>query len=620
MKQIIRTKSSIKLKLLSLCIFLSLLMTCILYFILYTNTKENYIKMESEEIGNRLSLALLNIDRDYLQFIRFTQTLSSNPAVEKFFTLDQSEIDISYDNNNASGIVDPSNNPKYIIVRAYVEVNSLLTNFGIYDNVAKCVITSGKHNNTITVGLLYGHSTDLTHFEELCDNRNRRFPAGIVKSPFFYSNLYAQKYVIPLQSKIYTKHGNRQIGTIYFALSDKWITNQLGMLGSTAEDSVLIRLNDSIYEYSSSEFTEVTDTYNQIYTVPSKALYANVKVTEPIPTLGGDSYVIVSANNSDIILAQKLSNYNFNFFKDDTYQVFIPALAFIVLIVVLFYILLQRLIKRPIIKICEQLQDVSQGIFQIENTIRTSDEFWLISQEIVNMAGNINQLMQKELEDEKLKQNYQFQALQSQINPHFLYNTLNSIRWLGEINGIPGVVDMTTTFSRMLRQTFRNPGETVPLRDEINFIKDYAVLQSYRYGNMFEIEYLIEKETLYQARMIKFTLQPLVENAIFHGIEPLHSRKKIQIKAEEKDGDLLIRIIDNGAGIKQEDLEKLNDLDSNRSDKMSGIGIHNIHKRITIEYGPKYGLHIESKVGEYTCVYVLLPLNLMEDGGNLYNC
>lgn len=396
------------------------------------NTRDNYIKMESEEIGNRLSLALLNIDRDYLQIIRFTQTLSSNPAVEQFFTLNQSEIDASSNLTNAANIKKPNDNPKYIIVHSYVEVSSMLTNLGIYDMVAKCVISSAKHNNTITVGWIYGHSTDLAYFKKLCDNWDQRFPAGIVKSPFFYSDLYGQKYVIPLQSKIYAKHGTRQIGTIYIALSDKWITNQLGTLGPATEDSVLVSINDSIYEYSSSEFTEITNTCNRIYSAPSQTLYTNVRVTEPITALGGNRYVIVSANNSDIILARKLSNYNFNFLADGTYQVFIPCLVFIVLIVVLFYILLQHLIS-PIIKICKQLHDVSQGIFQIENTIHTSDEFRLISQEIVNMAGNINQLMQKELEDEKLKQNYQFQALQSQINPHFLYNTLNSIRWLGEI-------------------------------------------------------------------------------------------------------------------------------------------------------------------------------------------
>ncbi len=616
MKWITRTKTSIKIKLLSLCILLSLLMTFILYFFLYTNTKENYIKMESEEIGNRFSLALLNIDQDYLQIIRFAQTLSSNVTVEQFLSLNQSEIDAPPNVNSVSNIEDPSNNPKYIIVHAYVEAASMLTNLGIYDTVAKCIITSAKHNNTITVGWIYGHPTDLSYFEKLCDNWEQRFPAGIVTSPFFYSDLYGQKFVIPLQSKIYAKHGTRQIGTIYFALSDKWITNQLGMLGTTPDDSALININDSIYEYSSSEFTEVTDTYNKIFSVPSTTLYTNVNVTDSIPALGGDRYVIVSANNSGIILAQKLSNYHFNFFADGTYQVFTPYLIIIALIVVLFYNLLQRMIKSPIIKICDQLHDVSQGIFQIENTIHTSDEFWLISQEIVNMAGNIDQLMQKELEDEKLKQNYQFQMLQSQINPHFLYNTLNSIRWLGEINGVPGVVDMTTTFSNMLRQTFRNPGEMVHLKDELNFIKDYSVLQSYRYGNMFEIEYLIEKEELNLAQMIKFTLQPLVENAIFHGIEPSHTRKKIQIIAEEKDGDLLIRVIDNGVGIEEDDLEKLNDLDSNKSDKMSGIGIHNIHKRITIEYGPKYGLHIESKVGEFTCVYILLPLIYKEEDSN----
>ncbi len=616
MKWITRTKSSIKIKLLFLCILLSLLMTFILYFFLYTNTKENYVKMESEEIGNRLSLALLNIDQDYLQITQFAQTLSSNQTVEQFLSLNQSDIDSPFNVYTTSNIANPSSNPKYIIVHAYVETSSMLTNLGIYDTVAKCIITSARHDNAITVGWIYGHPTDLSHFIELCSNWEQRFPAGIVKSPFFYSDLSGQRYVIPLQSKIYAKHGTRQIGTIYFALSDKWITNQLGMLRSTPDDSVLININDSIYEYSSSEFTDVTDTFNRIFSVSSSALYTNVKVTDSIPAFDGDRYVIVSANNSGIILAQKLSNYQFNFFDDGTYQVFTPYLLIIVLIVVLFYNLLQRMIKRPIKKICDQLHDVSQGIFQIENTIHTSDEFWLISQEIVNMAGNIHQLMKKELEDEKLKQNYQFQMLQSQINPHFLYNTLNSIRWLGEINGIPGVVDMTATFSNMLRQTFRNPGETVPLKDELNFIKDYSVLQSYRYGNMFEIEYLIEKEALYQAQMIKFTLQPLVENAIFHGIEPSHSRKKIQIKAEEKNGDLLIRVIDNGVGIEQEDLEKLNDLDTNRNDKMSGIGIYNIHKRITIEYGPKYGLHIESKVGEYTCVYVLLPLIYTEDNGN----
>ena len=224
--------------------------------------------------------------------------------------------------------------------------------------------------------------------------------------------------------------------------------------------------------------------------------------------------------------------------------------------------------------------------------------------------------MDKRVDDEKQKKDLEYQILQSQINPHFLYNTLNSIKWMATIQNAPGIAEMTTSLARLMKNISKGTASLIPLKEELDLVKDYFLIQQYRYGGSISIEYQIESDDLYQCRLHRFSLQPMVENALFHGIEPKGCAGKIIIKAEKTDGpnsDLALRIsvTDNGVGMTQETISQVLSGESSPSaDFFKQVGIGNVNKRIQYDFGPDYGIHIESRLGEYTTVSIILPYSI----------
>jgi two-component system sensor histidine kinase YesM len=206
----------------------------------------------------------------------------------------------------------------------------------------------------------------------------------------------------------------------------------------------------------------------------------------------------------------------------------------------------------------------------------------------------------------------EFRALQSQINPHFLYNTLESINCLAQIKDENEISEMIRGLARMFRYTGNN-GKIITLADELNHVQDYILLQALRYEDKFAIEYAVPDELL-RIRVIKLMLQPLVENAIHHGIEKIPGKGRIRISACRDQGSFIIEVMDNGKGMAKEKLDEINrilesaitDL-SALDEKRPSIGIYNIHLRIRLFYGAGCGVKIESIQDRGTAVSIILP-------------
>lgn len=593
-----------KLMLVSICI--SFLMTSVLCLVFWNNTEKWEREQSAEEIQNRLAVALVNVEKDYMQIWSLMSAMSNNQLVDAYISMSQKRLDSRLEYQ-----IDPRSDAGHIVTQAYDEINRIMVQYQMNDLIAKGMIVSNSHNMDMLFGKDYGHASDRGYMQSFFEEEDGNFPAGIVESPFFYASYFKNRYIIPITTKIYSYNGSRYLGDVYIAISSRWLEKQLMSYGENKEDEVLICLGNRVYSYQNQEFQEVTEEFLGLF--ENKRTAQSRKV---IPILWGDDkseYIVVSGDNGSISFAQRIPEYSlslaqFGGSRDMIFYVFLMCS-----IVALLYLVLNYIIKRPIMKICGQLHQIAQGDFSVQREIETGDEFQMISDEIVRMAQDIQKLMDKTIQAEKEKQNYQFHMLQYQINPHFMYNTLNSIRWMGEINGIPGIVDMTTAFAKVLRKTFRNSADLVNLEDEIQFIEDYSTLQAYRYGNAFEIQYEVD-ESLYSARVIKFTLQPLVENAVFHGVEASRSKCLIRVGARKEGENLVLFVWDDGVGIAEENLKKLNDFQTAKKDRISGIGIANIHERVQIEFGAPYGVHIDSKEGEYTCVTVTMPLIFEKTG------
>jgi two-component system sensor histidine kinase YesM len=203
----------------------------------------------------------------------------------------------------------------------------------------------------------------------------------------------------------------------------------------------------------------------------------------------------------------------------------------------------------------------------------------------------------------------EIKMLQAQINPHFLYNTLDSIKWIATMQKNSGIVSVVTALSSLLKNMAKGFNEKVTLRQELDFLQNYVIIEKIRYIELFDIDIIVEQEELYDARIIKLTLQPIVENAIFSGIEPSGRTGLITIRVWVKSGVLHISVTDNGIGISPENIEKLlTDTSRITRSNMSGIGLPNVDRRFKLVYGEDYGLTIESVVDQYTTITITLPL------------
>ncbi len=231
---------------------------------------------------------------------------------------------------------------------------------------------------------------------------------------------------------------------------------------------------------------------------------------------------------------------------------------------------------------------------------------------------NSNQALWDEEEAEKLrliKKRVELSALQSQINPHFLYNTLDSIRSKALLDGQAEIASMTEILSKFFRYCISHDENLVKIREEINHIQDYYYIQKYRFEDRFDMNIETENDDLYEFYIPRMTLQPFVENAMIHGLEKMNRKGHITIRLIQTDKKVIARITDNGAGMNIEQLNKLNQkmqkhyFDAGRKKgNHNGVALTNVNTRIKITFGDEYGIHYRSIEGTGTDAVITLPV------------
>ncbi len=257
-------------------------------------------------------------------------------------------------------------------------------------------------------------------------------------------------------------------------------------------------------------------------------------------------------------------------------------------------------ITRPLRQLQTVMQSVDTGEFRKAGNLDATDEIQELAREYDLMVGRIGELMEENVREQELKRKSDLKVLQAQINPHFLYNTLDSIIWMGEMDKSDEVVKMTSALSRLFRISISKGRELIPLRDELEHVRSYLTIQEMRYKNKFR--YLIDiPENLMDSTILKITLQPLVENAIYHGIRNVNYEGLIEIGGSTENHDLVLTVRDNGEGMDADKLAAL--LNTNQH----GTGIRNVHERIRLYFGPEYGLSYKSNVGKGTLITIRIP-------------
>lgn len=290
-------------------------------------------------------------------------------------------------------------------------------------------------------------------------------------------------------------------------------------------------------------------------------------------------------------------------------------MGFFFLVMLLIDQVVRALLKRfySIIGTIRQVQD---GDLAVRASVEGKDEIGELGTQINKMLERIGSLIQENVDHERLMKNSEIRALQNQINAHFIYNVLESIKMMAEINEEYDISDAVTSLGRLLRYSMRWTSQNVTVRQEIQYIRDYLDLINLRYDYEITLSLKIS-DLIYEQKIPKMSLQPIVENAIYHGIEELAEDASIYIKALEYEDYFVLEITDSGRGMTPEQVRQLEQKIAGEIEVSggsgNGIGLKNVQDRIRIAFGEPYGIGVVSREGCYTKVTVTIPITEREE-------
>lgn len=316
-----------------------------------------------------------------------------------------------------------------------------------------------------------------------------------------------------------------------------------------------------------------------------------------IKTVGYTGWKIVSVINRENVERDSLKN-----------QMFVVFMVLFVLFgSMILSSYLSTVLTRPIQKLETDVKRIAEGELDIKVQTSGSFEIYHLGKSIQKMAVKIQGLMKDIIREQEERRKSDLDSLQAQISPHFLYNTLDIIVWMIEEEKSQDAVRVVTALARLFRISLSKGKHIISVGDELEHVRNYLIIQTLRFKDTFTYEFQIQEEVK-SLSIIKLVVQPLVENAIYHGMDGMYGDGKITICAYLKEGDLYISVKDNGMGMKREQLDALLDYSQEvKTAKGNGLGVRNVHERIRLYFGEDYGLTITSELDVGTEVLIHLP-------------
>ena len=278
----------------------------------------------------------------------------------------------------------------------------------------------------------------------------------------------------------------------------------------------------------------------------------------------------------------------------------------LILVIILSYYI-PRSITMPITRISRVTDQVAKGNLSVRAAAESGAEARMLSDSLNAMIDKINELLDQVTTEQIRLRKAEFELLQAQINPHFLYNTLDTIVWLAEAGDQKRVVSMVGNLSDFFRTSLNQGKDIISIREELAHVRSYLEIQQVRYQDILRYEITVP-EDLYEYKIPKITIQPLVENALYHGIKNKRGQGTITVSGKRNENGFVLYVRDNGIGMTQERLKEVRAGIQKLSYTGKEIyGLYNVNERIRLNFGETYGISIESTYGEGTCVSISLP-------------
>jgi len=432
----------------------------------------------------------------------------------------------------------------------------------------------------------------------------------------------------PHVQNIYSNSRNWVISVVQIIDIRESINNKKAVLIVDISIKKLDELCNSL-NIGGSGYVFLTNANEKIIYHPQQALIYSGLKKEINPGNFGESELVKNGNKDEVLITTKSLSFvdwklvgvahiesvaqkNNRIFKE-----IVDVLPSVIIAIILISWFISGMISSPINELNSKMQLAQKGDFDATIQLKNSEK------EVMELADSYNILLKriKNLIEEKrieheAKRQSELNALQAQINPHFLYNTLDSIMWMAESGQNEEVVEMVTALARLFRISISKGQKIISVANELEHARNYLLIQKIRYKEKFTFTIKADEETK-QLKTLKLILQPIIENAIYHGIEYMVDEGKIDIIVFTENDTLVFEIIDNGLGMEQETIQKLihtKDSEVEPTQGGSGVGVRNVDERIKLSYGDQYGLDITSALEIGTTVRITLPILESESG------
>ena len=366
-----------------------------------------------------------------------------------------------------------------------------------------------------------------------------------------------------------------------------YITNEYGVILSSVNKTQIgnkLKIYAHLENFKNSEVT-VTELKEQKCVIYSKKFkYSDYSIVQVVP--------------NEVLLSEMMKI---------KLLMLCSGIIFILLFLSVSYMVIKN-ITDPIKKLSSASMEIACGNLEAKVAVKGKDEIAKLADNFNKMTIRLQTLLQKMNENEKAKRELELQMLYAQINPHFLFNTLNSIRWMAVTSKVYNISKIIVALAELLQSSIITQNEYISIEEEIKNVKNYIIIQKLRFISLFECEYNISQD-ISECKILKLILQPIVENSIIHGFEGISYKGRISIAGYREGDKIKLIVSDNGVGMSQEHLAKIMSGSEERNKGcFSGIGISNVNQRLILHVGSKYGLYIESGQGKGTTVEITLPI------------
>lgn len=463
-------------------------------------------------------------------------------------------------------------------VSVYDMQGNVLSNGNDTDENIKDGLTDLSFDKSVYSNLKDGYAISQPHVNTLYQNK---YPWVVTIAKKEYSNLFSQQVFVAIDfkfssiAKYIDKVSIGQRGYCY-------IVNSKGQIIYHPQQQMLF---SGLKEENTFEISELSD-----------GIHRKKDNIYNISSLDSCNWKIVGVSFNDEITQAV---------KSQVAVGLIFALLFSAFMSAVIYFLLSRTVTRPVRRLVASMQKFEKQAetFEYKADMSNVAEFQTLSTSFEHMVLMIQSLVEKVHNEEIVLRKTELKALQAQINPHFLYNTLDSIQWMCEQDNSKDAVKMVGALAKLFRISISHGNEFIAISDELKHAESYLIIQSYRYKNQFTYSFDVDKSIL-DCMCNKITIQPFIENAIYHGLDRMVDEGEIKIIVERRGKDIAIIVKDNGLGMTEEQCKAV--LQKGRSDS-KGIGVKNVDDRLKIYFGEEYGITIDSELDVGTTVTIKIP-------------